>query len=236
MSLSPDVLVLGVIWYVAFLFSTTLHEAAHAFASFRLGDPTAYHGGQVSLSPVPHVRRAPLGMVAVPLISYALGGWMFGWASAPYDPEWSMRHPRRSGLMALAGPLANLSLVLVSGILIRLGLGLGWLALPVDSFGLDRLVVASTPGAMEGLAALLSVLFSLNLILFVFNLLPFPPLDGSAVIQLVLSDAFSRKYQEMMRQPMLALAGILVAWKLFGPIFRPILATAMRFLYAGVGG
>lgn len=235
MSLTPDLLALGAIWYVAFLFSTTLHEAAHAFASFRLGDPTAYHGGQVSLNPLPHVRREPLGMVAVPLISYAMGGWMFGWASAPYDPEWSMRHPRRSGLMALAGPLANLSLVLVSGVVIRLGLGLGWFGLPTDSFGLDRLVTASGGGPMEGLAALLSVLFSLNLILFVFNLLPFPPLDGSTVIQLVLSDSFSRKYQEMMRQPMLALAGILVAWKLFGPIFRPILSTAMGLLYAGIG-
>ena len=233
--MTPDQLTLGLVWFVAFLFSTTLHEAGHAFAAFRLGDPTAYHGGQVSLNPWPHVRREPLGMVVVPLVSFALGGWMFGWASAPYDPDWAMRHPRRAGLMALAGPLGNLLLVLLGGVTLRLGLQGGWLLPPAEGFGLDRLAVAATPGAMEGLAALLSVLFSLNLILFAFNLLPFPPLDGSAVVQLVLPEAWSRRYQELTRQPMLALAGILVAWKLFGFLFVPIMGVAVALLYSGLG-
>ena len=232
--MTPDQLTLGFVWFVAFLFSTTLHEAGHAFAAYRLGDPTAYHGGQVTLNPWPHIRREPMGMVVVPLVSFALAGWMFGWASAPYDPEWSLRHPRRAGLMALAGPAGNLLLVLLSGIVLRAGLSGGWLLPPMEGFGLDRLAVATTPGAMEGAAALLSVLFSLNLILFAFNLLPFPPLDGSAAIQLVLPDAWSAKYQEMMRQPMLALAGILVAWKLFGPLFQPILGVALTLLYSGL--
>ena len=57
---------------MVFLFSTTLHEAGHAFAAYRLGDPTAYEGGQVSLNPLPHIQREPFGMVLVPLITFAV--------------------------------------------------------------------------------------------------------------------------------------------------------------------
>ena len=82
--LSPEFLVQGLIWYVVFLFSTTCHEASHSLAAKLGGDLTAFHGGQVTLNPVPHVRREPFGMVLVPLLSFVLGGWMIGWASAPY--------------------------------------------------------------------------------------------------------------------------------------------------------
>lgn len=84
----------GTAWYIVFLFSTTVHEAAHALVALKLGDDTAHRGGQVTLDPTPHVRREPFGMVVVPLLSYFLGGWMVGWASAPYDPEWARRYPR----------------------------------------------------------------------------------------------------------------------------------------------
>src|SRR6185436_3856232 len=82
----------GLLWYFVFLYSTVCHEAAHAWAALKLGDDTAYQGGQVSLDPVPHIRREPWGMVIVPLITFywnAMAGvtWMMGWASAPYDPE-----------------------------------------------------------------------------------------------------------------------------------------------------
>src|SRR5947209_12732926 len=123
---------LGVTWFFVFLFSTTLHEAGHALAALRLGDPTAYHGGQVTLSPFPHIRREPFGMVAVPLLSFVLskGSWMMGWASAPYDPEWAHRYPKRAAIMALAGPAANLLLVLLSGLAIRAGMMAGVFAPP----------------------------------------------------------------------------------------------------------
>ena len=84
-------------WYVAFLLSITCHEGAHALAAKLGGDLTAFHEGQVSLNPVPHIRREPFGAVVVPLLSYILGGWMIGWASAPYDPDWQRRHPHRAG-------------------------------------------------------------------------------------------------------------------------------------------
>ena len=95
------------LWYVAFLFSLTVHEASHALAALKLGDPTAYRGGQVTLNPLPHMRREPFGTIVVPALSYIFAGWMMGWASAPYDPVWADRHPRRAGWMALAGPASR---------------------------------------------------------------------------------------------------------------------------------
>jgi hypothetical protein len=112
----------GGLWYGVFLFSTVAHEAAHAWSALKLGDDTAAKGGQVSLNPWPHVRREPFGMIVVPLLSWFLGGWMIGWASAPYNPEWAKQYPRRAALMALAGPTANLLLVLAAALLIRVGI------------------------------------------------------------------------------------------------------------------
>ncbi len=102
----------GLVWYVVFLFSTSLHEAAHAWAAQRGGDPTAYLGGQVSLDPRPHIRREPFGMLLLPLFTAVTSGWPIGYASAPYDPVWAANHPRRAAWMSLAGPAANLLLVL----------------------------------------------------------------------------------------------------------------------------
>ena len=120
----------GLVYYVVFLFSTTLHEAAHAWVAKRGGDLTAYHGGQVSLDPRPHIRREPFGMVLLPILSVLISGWPFGYASAPYDPRWAERHPRRAALMALGGPASNLSLVLLAGLLIRIGYLTGLLNAP----------------------------------------------------------------------------------------------------------
>ena len=62
-------LAIGLVWFLAFLYSTTVHEAMHAFAAWKGSDPTAYHGGQVSLSPIPHIKREPIGMLVVPLLT-----------------------------------------------------------------------------------------------------------------------------------------------------------------------
>ena len=152
----------AVVWYVAFLLSTTFHEAAHAWAAKRGGDLTAYLGGQVSLDPRPHIRREPLGMVALPLLSLAISGWPFGFASTPYDPVWAERHPRRAAWMSLAGPAANLLLVIAAGLLVRLGVAAGGLATP-ESVGMAGIVEAG-PGAWSALALVLSVFFSLRIV------------------------------------------------------------------------
>jgi Zn-dependent protease len=231
----PDQIVLGLTWFVVFLFSTTLHEAGHAFAAYRLGDPTAYEGGQVTLNPWPHIRREPVGMILVPLITFAAQGWMMGWASAPYDPLWARRHPKRSALMALAGPAGNLLLVIISGLLIRLGMAAG-VFYPPDRISFTGITAAAaSAGWAAAVVAPLSVLFSLNLILFLFNLLPLPPLDGSAVLPMFMSDETAERYHGFMRQPMFSLLGLLLAWKVFPTLYSPLQLLALRVLYPGVG-
>lgn len=232
MDLSPDLLVLCAAWYVVFVFSTTLHEGAHALAAMRMGDPTAYLGGQVSLNPAPHIQREPFGMVVVPLLSFFLmgGQWMIGWASAPYDPRWAERYPKRSAWMAAAGPAANLALVLLAGVLMRLGLASGFFTRP-ERLSFSGLVAGSGGAGSEGAALVLSILFLLNLVLFLFNLLPLPPMDGSAVVQLFLSDSAARSYQAFLRQPMWALVGLVLAWRFFPTVFGPVLSFALGLLY-----
>src|SRR4026209_1158754 len=112
----------GFIWFVAFLFSTTVHEAMHALVAWKGGDPTAYHGGQVSLSPIPHIRREPIGMLIVPLLTALTQAWAIGWASHPDAPRWAAHYPKRAALMAAAGPAGNLLIAFVAIVLIKIGL------------------------------------------------------------------------------------------------------------------
>jgi Zn-dependent protease len=232
--MNVNVVILGVTWFVVFLFSTTLHEAAHAFAAYRLGDPTAYHGGQVSLNPIPHVQREPWGMLVIPLLSFALSqSWMMGWASAPYDPLWAHRHPKRAALMALAGPAANLLLVVVAGIAIRVGIAAGAFALP-ETVDFTHLFAAHAGTA--GFIVPLSILFSLNLLLFLFNLLPLPPLDGSAILPIFMSDRLAQGYRALIANPMFSLVGLLIAWRSFDIVFSPVYRWAIDLLYRGIAG
>src|SRR3970040_763907 len=94
MNLTPEAVALGVVWYAVFLFSTTCHEAAHAWGGQRGGDPTAALGGQPPLNPLPHIQREPFGTVLVPIGSYVLGGWMVRRGSPPHPPLWGGRAPR----------------------------------------------------------------------------------------------------------------------------------------------
>jgi len=227
-----DSLIEAVAWYVAFLFSVTLHEAAHAWVAKRGGDLTAYYGGQVSLDPTPHIRREPIGMVLLPILSLIIFHWPFGYASAPYDPYWADRHPRRAAWMALAGPASNFLMVLVSAALIRLGMLAGHFE-PPDGISLTGVTLSPEGGVWTGLAMLVSMLFSLNLILTVLNLIPLPPLDGSGALPLVLSETATLRYQEFCRHPAFQWIGLLVAWNLFWPIFHPIFLLAVNLLYPG---
>jgi Zn-dependent protease len=224
----------GLAYYVVFLFSTTVHEASHAWAAKLGGDLTAYHGGQVSLDPRPHIRRAPFGMVVLPIISVLLSGWPFGFASAPYDPQWARRHPRRAGWMALAGPAANLLLILLAGIAVNVGLRTGTFFAP-NSVSFGDITQATNGGVMGAVAHVLGIFFSLNLVLFVLNMLPFPPLDGSGALPLILPKGSVARYQEFLwRQPGLAWVGILVAWQVFAYVFNPVFLFAVNLLYPGV--
>ncbi len=235
---TPEFFALGIIWYVVFLFSTTCHEAAHALAAKLGGDPTAFHGGQATLNPIPHIRREPFGMVLIPVLTYfwMSRGSMIGWASAPYDPEWERRHPRRAAWMALAGPGANFTLMLLAALGIRGGVAAGVFQAPqVANF--SRITEVANPGDAGGLltfaATFLSVVFLLNLLLGTFNLLPVPPLDGSSGITLLMSEGMALRYLEMLKEPMFRMAGLVAAWWLFGQAFDVVFTAALNVLYPG---
>jgi len=230
MDLSPHTLTLGFLWYIAFLFSTVCHEGAHALAGKAGGDPTAFEAGQVSLNPVPHIRREPFGLVLVPILSYALNGWMMGWASAPYDPRWQRSHPRRAAWMALAGPGANVTLMVLAGIGIRVGLRMGAFR-PANGFSLTSLVEAANPEQLGFLATLISIFFSLNLILATFNLLPVPPLDGSTGIAVILPEQMAVRLLDFYRNSGMGFAGIILAWIVYGYVFRWVAPMALRILF-----
>lgn len=230
---TPDLLT-GLMSFGVFLYSTTVHEAAHAWTAWKLGDDTAYRGGQVAfLNPIPHVRREPIGMVVVPLLTYFTNGWMMGWASAPYSPLWARAYPRRSAVMALAGPAANLALVLLATLAIRVGTSTGVFEAP-DRVNWLHVVDATQAGPWQFPAALLSVMFSLNLLLCAFNLLPLPPLDGASLPLLFLRGRAAETYTHWALHPSFAFVGLLVAWKVFGPIYPVLRNFALALLYPGL--
>jgi Zn-dependent protease len=219
-------------WFIIFVLSATLHEAAHAWAAKRGGDLTAYRGGQVSLNPWPHIQREPLGMVVFPLISSFLMGWPFGYASAPYDSNWAYNHPRKAAWMAAAGPAANLLLVVLSAIVVKFGI-LGGIFTEPDSVGFRHIVDPGPGGAWTGLSIFVSMMFTLNLILFVLNLIPLPPLDGSNIISLFLHEDTARNYQSAISNPIFGFFGFFIAWQAFGPLFDLVFPSIINILYWG---
>lgn len=225
-----EMLLSCIIWYVVFIFSVTCHEAAHAFAAFKLGDQTAWHGGLATLAPIPHIQRSPFGMVLVPLFSFFAAGWMIGWASAPYDPYWAEASPKKAAYMALAGPAANLALVIVASLLIHLGISVGTFHAP-DSVTFTSVVEAKMDGLGTGMAFMVSILFTLNLLLFVFNLIPVAPLDGTALGEFILKGETLRKYRKIMADSRLRVFGIFIAWVLLDFIFGPVHLLALNLLY-----
>ena len=208
--LSPEALAGYFILFVVFLFSTTCHEAAHALVAKIGGDETAFHGGQVTLNPVPHIQREPWGMVIIPILMLVMTGSIIGWASAPYDPNWERRHPHRAAWMALAGPATNYTLMLIAAILLRVGWQQAWLH----------------PFAYT----LAYVTFSLNLLLGTFNLLPVTPLDGSTAIMLFMPEGRAARYLDWLRGNQYGLVGLVVALVGFKYIYAPIEAFATDIL------
>lgn len=205
--MSPELLVYGFISYVVFLFSTTCHEASHALVAKLGGDSTA--APQVTLNPVPHIQREPWGMVVIPILAFLVSHSMLGWASAPFDPAWERRHPKRSAIMALAGPAANFTLMLIAVGIWRVGFAMNWLH-ATESDRPDFAIVT------------LFVIFSLNLLLGCFNLLPFPPLDGSSGIMLFMSEGTAHRYLDWLRGSPYARLGLLLGFLIFRYCFGPI--------------
>lgn len=211
------------IWFLVFLFSTTAHEAAHAWAGNLGGDSTARQGGHMTLDPIVHIKRSPFGMVVVPILSFMNWGWMMGWASVPFDRAWGKRYPKRQALMSVAGPAANFALALaglaVAKVLVTLGI------FELNGAGLSRLVVPANPTASSlvvALAGLLSVLVNLNIILGAFNLMPIPPLDGGGVLEGLFPRSVGRLFEHMEKAPVWGLVGLVAAWQVAPYVIFPV--------------
>jgi Zn-dependent protease len=224
----------GFLWFLAFLFSTTVHEAMHALVAFRGGDPTAYHGGQVTLSPIPHIRREPIGMLVVPLLTALTQGWAIGWASTPYNPRWAAHYPKRAAVMAAAGPAGNLAIAIVAFALIKIGLAGGWFVAP-DSASFERLVSSPLGDGQTFAGEMLSILLMLNVLLCAFNLIPLPPLDGASVIGIFIPESAAVKLRELSHSPIFQIAGLVIAWRVFPAIVGPLFSLVLSAIHPGLG-
>jgi len=158
--------------------SLTVHECAHAWVAYRLGDDTAARQGRLSLSPVTHID--PIGSILIPAMSIFLGGFGFiGWARpTPVTPsKFRKSVSMRTGmaLVAAAGPFSNLLLAIVA---------IGLFAI----FSHADVGLWDASGRATGISALLGAMFQINVGLLVFNFLPIPPLDGSRLLPRSLDD------------------------------------------------
>jgi len=153
--------------------SLSVHEAAHAWAADRLGDPTARHLGRLSLNPAVHID--PIGTLLFPLIAFMTGFPLIGWAKpVPVDGR-RLRHPRRDfAVIAAAGPVSNVVMALVAVVLLEVVRGV---AGPGDIAAL---------AVTRPLIQILRMFVYLNVLLAVFNMIPVPPLDGGNVLMGVL--------------------------------------------------
>ncbi len=231
--MEPADAALGLIWYAAFVMSTTAHEASHALAAWLGGDPTAYRAGQVSLNPIPHMRREPFGMVVIPLLSALTQGWCLGWASTPYDPRWEQRYPRRAAWMSAAGPGANIAIALGALIALRVGLAGGLFQAP-GSASFSHLVATDGGPLLAACATFLSILLVLNTILALFNLIPSPPLDGASVITLLLPDDAALRLRETLRTGPIGYAGVFVAFLGFGMVVPWVFSAILAAVHPGL--
>jgi Zn-dependent protease len=211
-------IVTKILAYFVLLFAITIHEAAHGWAAFKFGDPTAYNLGRVTINPIPHIDL--VGTVLFPLMMMFTGIPLLGWAKpVPVNPL-NLRNPRRDNLwISAAGPLSNFTAAAVFFILIRIIKGIS----PQDF----RAVFYTMPAlsrSFQPLQGLLLILFYgilINTFLAVFNLLPIPPLDGSGVLSGFLSDEAVEKYDKIRPYGFIILLGLLFIG-FFRIVFGPI--------------
>ncbi len=189
----------------AFLLAIVCHEAAHAWMADRHGDQTGKMLGRLSLNPAVHYD--PIGTVLFPIIGLMMGGMMFGWAKpVPVDSR-KFRNVR-SGLfwVSFAGPLANIILMLVSAMMLAL------------------LITKVSPefSYYKIFNDMLSTAVTINVLLAVFNLIPFPPLDGSKMVSALLDYTMARKFEELQRYSFVFLLLII-----FTPVISWIMTPAL---------
>jgi Zn-dependent protease len=213
--------------FAVLAFSLSFHECGHAWAAWRLGDPTAYMLGRVTLNPLKQLD--PLGSVALPLISMFFGVPLIGWAKpCPVTTRNFRNYKRDDILVTLAGPGVNLSLALASLLLLIVIKH----AVPggIDLIDNAAAVAYRDPNvSTEGLPALFPLALLLyfgiltNVALFLFNLIPIPPLDGSHILRHYLPYKATQVYDSMSMYGMIFLYLVVARLHLLNFIYRPVL-------------
>lgn len=172
------------------LFAITLHEAAHGYAARHYGDPTAWQLGRISLNPLRHID--PVGTVLLPIMTYLLSGFMFGWAKPVPVNFGKLRRPKQDMLwVALAGPGANFFMALAWAALLKLSMGM-------PEFGYS---LALQEMARAGIGV--------NAMFMVLNLMPIPPLDGGRIVVSLLPHKAAWKFAQIERYGMWILIALL---------------------------
>ncbi|PLY12013.1 MAG: site-2 protease family protein [Sedimenticola sp.] len=200
------------VFAIPILFAITLHEAAHGWMANRCGDKTALMLGRVTSNPLKHID--PMGTVLVPLLTFFLSGFIFGWAK-PVPVTWrNLRNPRRDmALVAMAGPGANLLMALGWSLLILLGVAL----LPDYKWAAVPMIYMAGAG----------VLF--NSVLMVLNLLPILPLDGGRILNSLLPPKFALAFSRLEPYGMIILIGLLISG-ILGKILWPLVTLVIQIL------
>jgi Zn-dependent protease len=191
-------------WSIPILFGITVHEVAHGWVANSLGDSTARLQGRLTLNPIRHID--PVGTILVPALMVILTGFIFGWAK-PVPVNWQrLGHPRRDmALVAAAGPLANLVMMLIWAIIAKL----------VFVAGIEASLVAPF------ILTMVKVGIIINIILMVLNLLPLLPLDGGRVMTSLLPPDLAEKYARLEPYGLIILVVLLVTGvlvRIIGPI------------------
>ncbi|MBC8374651.1 MAG: site-2 protease family protein [FCB group bacterium] len=201
----------------AILIALTFHEFAHGYVAYRFGDPTAKNHGRLTLNPLAHLD--PMGTIMIFLIH-------FGWAKpVPVDPRY-LGNPKRDMMwIAAAGPLMNVALALISGILIRIFLA-------------TDLAYADPNGGIGVLFQMIRYSLYINLALAFFNLLPIPPLDGSKILAGLLPHRYAPTlYLIEARGPMVLFGIIMFGWitgfHVLGMVIGPFI-NVFSHLFSGI--
>ena len=212
---------------VVLLFAISAHEAAHAWMSNRFGDDTARLLGRITLNPVAHTH--PIGTLLIPIVGFILGNIggpagripLIGWGKpTPVNPLRWRNKDMANVMVSLAGIMANLIIAICSFAIIKMFLLTGWFIYIPESI-------------QEPVAILLQFSLTMNISLAVFNLLPFPPLDGSKVLETFLP-ASAGNTLALLEQHGFIILMILIYVGFFSAIMRPIMSLVDYLLYLGV--
>lgn len=199
-----------IIWALPVILAITVHEVAHGWAALQLGDRTAQMMGRLTLNPIKHVD--PIGTLVVPGVMLMISGMMFGWAKPVPITYQNLRSPKRDmAWVALAGPVANLTMAAMWAMIIKLGLLL-----------IQSGVSIGPPMVYMAVAGVL-----INTMMMIFNLLPLPPLDGGRVLVSFLPGPLAWKVERIEPYGIFILVGLLylglgqyVLWPLINSFFN----------------